>query len=80
MIAQRTQGATGGAVAVDLFPVPGVVAFRVTIQPSTLGCAWSADACALSGVAGPPPPPAREAPGAERPNTHALDELFARGL
>jgi hypothetical protein len=76
MAAQETQGPTDGAVAADFFGVPGVVAFRVTIQPSPLGCAWSADACVL----GPPPPPTRQAPRAERPNTNALDELFARGL
>jgi hypothetical protein len=80
MIAQQPQGATDGAVALDMFQVPGVVAFRVTIQPSPLGCAWSADACALSNAADPPQPPQREAPAAERPSTHALDELFARGL
>lgn len=80
MIAQQTEDRTGDPVSQDIFGVPGVVAFRVTVQPSPLGCAWSADACVLHSTAGPAQPPPGEAPNAQRPPTHALDELFARGL
>jgi hypothetical protein len=80
MIAQRAQGQTGGALAVNLVRVPGEVAFRVTIQPSPGGCAWSTDATPVLSAARPVQPPPREAPETEGPNTHALDELFARGL
>jgi len=65
---------------VDLVRVPGEVAFRVTIQPSPTGWAWSTDARAVLSAAQPAPPAAPEAPNANGPNTHALDELFAKGL
>jgi len=83
MIAQQTQGQVGGALKVDLARVPGEVSFRVTIQPSPCGCAWSTDArpaLPARGAAEPVQPLAPEAPRAEGHDTHALDELFARGL
>ncbi len=80
MIAQRTEGQGGKALTVDLVRVPGELAFRVTIQPSPVGWAWSSDARPVLPAAEPAPPPAPEAPKADAPNTHALDELFAQGL
>ena len=77
MIAQQAQGQTGGALTPDRVRAPGEVAFRVTIQPSPVGCVWSADA---RPVLSAPQPAAPEAPKAEGHNPHALDALFARGL
>ncbi len=79
MIAQKAQGPTGGALTVDLVPLPGEVAFRVTIQPSPSGCAWSTDASPLLGAPEPVQPLAPAAPD-NGPNTHALDEIFSQGL
>ncbi len=80
MIAQETQRQTARPVTQDIFGVPGVVAFRVTIQPSPAGCVWSADACVLNSTAAPAPPQPKEAPAAPGHDTHVLDELFSRGL
>jgi hypothetical protein len=83
MIAQRNEGQGGKVLTVDLVQTPGEVAFRVTIQPSPVGNAWSTDARPVLPVPSAPEPVqplAREAPDAAGPNTHALDELFSRGL
>ena len=81
MIAQGEEG--GKALKVDLPPLPGEVAFRVTIQPSPCGCAWSTDARPALPALGAAEPAQSSAPEAPKPaghSTHALDELFARGL
>jgi hypothetical protein len=80
MSAQQAQGQTGGALTPDLVRAPGEVAFRVTIQPSPVGCVWSADARPVLTPPQPVRPAAPEAPKAEGHSTHALDALFARGL